>query len=129
MAYDFDFSTAINVGTGRPRGLDMGTLFDPSGPYGGQSFNSTVSDEATLEPGTSQTGDTADIDRGTQQFQDLLNVIYGEQGQNYLKAKSRIMLDQQKEHYRSPPGCLPHDTGRTRCCYKFAGGYLPQRLR
>ena len=99
-SYDFDFSTGINVGLGRPRGIDMGSLFDPGGPYGYQSVNSTVSDEANNGAETSQTGDTADIDAGTRQFEGLIRFMYGPEGQNYLKAKSRIMLDQQKEQMR-----------------------------
>ena len=96
MAYDFDFSTGINVGLGRPRGIDMGTLFDSSGPYGSQSFNSTVSDEATLEPETSQTGDTADA----ASFERLLDRLLGPEGRELRRGTLEDTLNFQKAQMR-----------------------------
>ena len=98
MAYDFDFSTSVNLGSGAPRlhgiAKDVGTFFDPAGPYGGYSLNSTVSDEAGTFPAeTSQTGKTGD----GSEFQDLINFIYGPKGRAYRREAIEDQLMMQKQ--------------------------------
>jgi len=96
MAYDFDFSTGINVGLGRPRGIDMGTLFDPTGPYGYQSVNSTQSDEAGNSVETSQTGDTT----SSASFEGLLARLLGPEGREFRRGTLEDTLNFQNAQMR-----------------------------